>query len=86
MERLSNYAASSPEVSDHSLALLVLSFDANLLVDYEILQVLPEFLQVEAFGKLNNAIGKVNLDVYTLSHTCLVVVVVFFSLFHLSCF
>ncbi|XP_021598908.1 vacuolar protein sorting-associated protein 35A isoform X2 [Manihot esculenta] len=34
MERLSNYAASSPEV-------------------------LPEFLQVEAFSKLNNAIGKV---------------------------
>ncbi|XP_074273568.1 vacuolar protein sorting-associated protein 35B-like isoform X3 [Silene latifolia] len=34
MERLSNYAASSPEV-------------------------LSEFLQVEAFGKLNNAIGKV---------------------------
>ncbi|KAK9740029.1 hypothetical protein RND81_03G005700 [Saponaria officinalis] len=34
MERLSNYAASCPEV-------------------------LPEFLQVEAFGKLNSAIGKV---------------------------
>ncbi|KAL7231274.1 hypothetical protein ACSBR2_009524 [Camellia fascicularis] len=34
MERLSNYAASSPEM-------------------------LPEFLQVEAFAKLNNAIGKV---------------------------
>ncbi|GAB2287640.1 Vacuolar protein sorting-associated protein 35B [Dionaea muscipula] len=34
MERLSNYAASSPEV-------------------------LPEFLQVEAFAKLSNAIGKV---------------------------
>ncbi|KAL7211222.1 hypothetical protein ACSBR2_014157 [Camellia fascicularis] len=33
MERLSNYAASSPEV-------------------------LPEFLLVEAFAKLNNAIGK----------------------------
>jgi len=24
-------------------------------------EVLPEFLQVEAFSKLNNAIGKVNL-------------------------
>ncbi|KAK1554781.1 hypothetical protein Q3G72_017292 [Acer saccharum] len=34
MDRLSNYAASSPDV-------------------------LPEFLQVEAFGKLSNAIGKV---------------------------
>ncbi|KAG5542986.1 hypothetical protein RHGRI_015918 [Rhododendron griersonianum] len=38
MERLSNYAASSPEL-------------------------LPEFLQVEAFAKLSNAIGKVNVIV-----------------------
>ena len=28
-------------------------------------EVLPEFLQVEAFSKLNNAIGKVNLVFWT---------------------
>ncbi|KAL4588503.1 hypothetical protein LXL04_001394 [Taraxacum kok-saghyz] len=43
MERLSSYAASSPEV-------------------------LPEFLQVEAFSKLSSAIGKVIVTSLTLSN------------------
>jgi vacuolar protein sorting-associated protein 35 len=59
MDRLSNYAASSPEVSiprnlDEGNFCIGLT-----LANY--MQVLPEFLQVEAFTKFSNAIGKVRL-------------------------
>jgi vacuolar protein sorting-associated protein 35 len=61
MDRLSNYAASSPEVSiprnlDEGNFCIGLRLT---LANY--MQVLPEFLQVEAFTKFSNAIGKVRL-------------------------
>lgn len=42
------------------------------MLTFGIMQVLPEFLQVEAFAKLNNAIGKVDLIfIHTLLFICL---------------
>ncbi|KAG5530183.1 hypothetical protein RHGRI_030527 [Rhododendron griersonianum] len=58
MERLSNYAASSTEVSNGMLYSWLQSSNRGTDDDF-MLQVLPEFLQVEAFAKLNNYIGKV---------------------------
>lgn len=63
MERLSNYAASSTEVSNGMLYSWLQSSNRGTDDDF-MLQVLPEFLQVEAFAKLNNYIGKVNLAWY----------------------
>ncbi|KAF7130372.1 hypothetical protein RHSIM_Rhsim10G0209100 [Rhododendron simsii] len=57
MERLSNYAASSTEVSNGMLYSWLQSSNRGTDDDF-MLQVLPEFLQVEAFAKLNNYIGK----------------------------
>lgn len=59
MERLSNYAAASADVSCLYAALQAM---LSYFADYgSFFQVLPEFLQVEAFAKLSSAIGKVKL-------------------------
>lgn len=57
MERLSNYASSSEDVSH--LWATVSSQSLSCLFTSSFFQVLPEFLQVEAFAKLSSAIGKV---------------------------
>jgi len=57
MDRLSNYAASSTEVS---LMHLLKKLSFNVLLISFMLQVLPEFLQVEAFTKLSTAISRVS--------------------------
>lgn len=57
MDRLSNYAASSTEVS---VVHLSLKLNSHLLLISYISQVLPEFLQVEAFIKLSTAISRVS--------------------------
>lgn len=60
MERLSNYAASSAEVCVYPTVKhnILYTFDF-LFLKLEYIQVLPEFLQVEAFAKFSSAIGKV---------------------------
>jgi hypothetical protein len=57
MDRLSNYAASSSEVS---LVHLCHKLSSQLFIDTFMSQVLPEFLQVEAFTKLSTAISRVS--------------------------
>lgn len=57
MDRLSNYAASSTEVSLMHLLLKIKL--PSVLISF-LVQVLPEFLQVEAFTKLSTAIGRVS--------------------------
>jgi len=57
MDRLSNYAASSTEVS---LMHLFKKLSFHVLLISFMPQVLPEFLQVEAFAKLSTAISRVS--------------------------
>lgn len=59
MDRLSNYASSSPEVSFFFLYFPFMLLDHVIDFSFSHIQVLPEFLQVEAFTKLSSAIGKV---------------------------
>jgi hypothetical protein len=46
-------------------------------------EVLPEFLQVEAFSKLSNAIGKVNVSYFHLTFQRLNLVIEYFNYFSL---
>lgn len=48
------------------------------------IEVLPEFLQVEAFSKLSNAIGKVNLGNDKLATNCWIWIDMVFLYLHIN--
>ena len=60
MDRLSNYAASNADVSYQLLFLSLFVLLLHVFPNCDVCQVIPDFLHVEAFAKLSNAIGKVS--------------------------